>query len=394
VTYHREDLSGAGPFISARMRKPTPAAARKRRPMPVRRPVTGEEAVEAVNILANLKTPPKPPATTGQAVVRNLVQQATRKAPAEGAKALKAAALTAPAAARAEIAKQLATAPRTKAKALHRAVMHCNIEIFGPDAAASPALSQGLGFIDQLVAMAEEKGPELFAKFGEEAMKAAPGLIDQGMKALTGQGGKKAPAKRAPAKRAPAKNKIRTSPGGRMARVPKKPVFVSQPLMQAAAPAAPAAKAACFPASAKVLTPRGYRSIASLNVGDSVISGKMRVETVTKKLTHSPAEVLCVFIEGRANPLRTTHHHTLLTKRGWLRADQMRVGDELVGPNAGRVARFGVQAAEPVYNLHTTGDHTFVVEGVVAHNFTEFRGLRTMWHNLFVDTAAFAPAAV
>lgn len=375
MAYQRETLSGS----------PLPALEKKAvlRPQAKKKPVTAQQAINAVNILANLKTPPKPPATTGQAVVKNLVQQAMRKAPAEGAKALKQAALVAPQAAKAEVAKQLATAPRTKAKALHRAVIHCNIEIFGPEAAANSALTQGLGVFDQIAQMAAEKAPEFFDKFGEEALKQLPGLVDQGLKTLTGQ--KPAPKAAAPKKAAPKKAAPkRTSLGPAKPKVPKK---VELPASPAEAP-----KAACFPASAKVLTPRGYRSIASLEVGDTVVSGKMRAETVTKKLVHSPTEVFCVGIAGRAEPLRTTRHHTFLTKRGWLRADQMRVGDELVGPNAGRVVRFGVQAAEPVYNLHTTGDHTFVVEGVVAHNFTEFRGLRTAWHQLFVDTLA--PVAV
>jgi hypothetical protein len=40
---------------------------------------------------------------------------------------------------------------------------------------------------------------------------------------------------------------------------------------------------------------------------------------------------------------------------------------------------------ESVHNLHTVGEHTFVVSGFVAHNFTRFRALRTWWHRLFID---------
>ena len=42
-------------------------------------------------------------------------------------------------------------------------------------------------------------------------------------------------------------------------------------------------------------------------------------------------------------------------------------------------------ALEPVFNLHTTGPHNFIAEGVLAHNFTELRWLRTWAHRLFVD---------
>jgi hypothetical protein len=32
---------------------------------------------------------------------------------------------------------------------------------------------------------------------------------------------------------------------------------------------------------------------------------------------------------------------------------------------------------EPFYNLHTTGEHNFTVDGMVVHNFTTLRTVRT-----------------
>jgi hypothetical protein len=49
------------------------------------------------------------------------------------------------------------------------------------------------------------------------------------------------------------------------------------------------------------------------------------------------------------------------------------------------VEGFSTEPAEPVYNIHTTGEHNFIADGVVAHNFTEFRRLRTLFHRLFID---------
>jgi hypothetical protein len=43
------------------------------------------------------------------------------------------------------------------------------------------------------------------------------------------------------------------------------------------------------------------------------------------------------------------------------------------------------EAPEPVFNLHTTGPHNFIAEGVLGHNFTELRWIRTWTHRLFVD---------
>ena len=50
-----------------------------------------------------------------------------------------------------------------------------------------------------------------------------------------------------------------------------------------------------------------------------------------------------------------------------------------------RIEAITTEAPEPVFNLHTTGPHNFIAEGVLAHNFTELRWLRTWAHRLFVD---------
>ena len=50
-----------------------------------------------------------------------------------------------------------------------------------------------------------------------------------------------------------------------------------------------------------------------------------------------------------------------------------------------RIEAITTEAPEPVFNLHTTGPHNFIAEGVLAHNFTELRWLRTWAHRLVVD---------
>ncbi len=41
---------------------------------------------------------------------------------------------------------------------------------------------------------------------------------------------------------------------------------------------------------------------------------------------------------------------------------------------------------EPVFNLYTEGEHTFIADGSVVHNFSYFRTLRTVFHQLFIDS--------
>ena len=40
---------------------------------------------------------------------------------------------------------------------------------------------------------------------------------------------------------------------------------------------------------------------------------------------------------------------------------------------------------EPVYNLYTAFEHTFVVNGIVVHNFTTLRVFRTWLHQNLID---------
>ncbi|MEA2345348.1 MAG: hypothetical protein QOF63_3517 [Thermoanaerobaculia bacterium] len=149
----------------------------------------------------------------------------------------------------------------------------------------------------------------------------------------------------------------------------------------------------CFPASTRVLTPRGWTTIAELGPGDEVLgydaaTGRTSVRHVTRRLDHGLAAIWDVRIAGSNDVIATTAGHPFLTTRGWVTAQHLAAGDELV-TIGGLVQVERVQKSarcEPVYNLHTTIDHTFIVQGyVIAHNFAWLRTLRTWWHRLFID---------
>ncbi len=149
----------------------------------------------------------------------------------------------------------------------------------------------------------------------------------------------------------------------------------------------------CFPADTRFLTPSGYCEIAELNRGDEVISvsadGQMVTQRVARKIAYGLSEVLCLEVGGRR--LRTTAHHSLQTEDGWALAGTLGVGDRLqCVDDQGCVSWATVDAvhvmpAEPVFNLHTTGPHTAVVEGIVTHNFNKLRWLRGCWHRWVID---------
>ena len=152
----------------------------------------------------------------------------------------------------------------------------------------------------------------------------------------------------------------------------------------------------CFPSSTLILTPGGCRPISNIDAGDQVISFKRDelapcVSIVTQRLDHSKAILWEIHTTAKSEPIRCTAIHAYLTARGWLQASQLRVGDELLGLNLDgnfRAEVTDVMATdnfELVHNLHTTGEHNFIAEGFVVHNFSCFREIRTSWHRIFID---------
>ena len=152
----------------------------------------------------------------------------------------------------------------------------------------------------------------------------------------------------------------------------------------------------CFPASARVDTPQGPVSIADLRPGDAVWAftpGEGRaLSRVTRLLRHPPA-ALWVVASADGGRCTVTGNHRLLTSTGWCRVDRLQVGDRLIGADdlsaVRSVGPCGRQ--EPVFNVYTAGDHTVMIDGFVAHNFTTLPALRTLWHRLMVDPWVRAP---
>ena len=153
----------------------------------------------------------------------------------------------------------------------------------------------------------------------------------------------------------------------------------------------PSSGGSCFPADARVLTPTGYRPLGELEAGDLILSfgadGSSSARPITRKLSYGEDAIERVaFASGSV--LRATGHHTVLTQRGWLRIAELVAGDEVTqqdGSSQMVQAISREQALQPVFNLHTAVEHNFIVEGCVAHNFTNLRRTRTLLHRVFVD---------
>ncbi len=147
---------------------------------------------------------------------------------------------------------------------------------------------------------------------------------------------------------------------------------------------------ACFPSYTLIDTPLGKMEIGSLTKGQIILSynpdGLLVPRAITRKRVRGTAQVFRVDFEN-GSPLFTAAHHSFLTEKGWKKLADMRPGEKLVKANAtiATVARFTRLGLNPVFNIYTAGEHNFIADGVVAHNFTEFRTVRTALHRLFLD---------
>lgn len=151
--------------------------------------------------------------------------------------------------------------------------------------------------------------------------------------------------------------------------------------------------AECFPAGTLVDTPTGKVRIADLEKGQFVLSyndGSLVPRQITRKLVYKPAKLMKVTFEDGGTPVIVTVSHSFLSARGWLAVKELRQGDDILQASATprRIASVtSTGTTEPVFNLYTQYEHNFIADGCVAHNFTYFRALRTILHNLFLDGA-------
>lgn len=141
----------------------------------------------------------------------------------------------------------------------------------------------------------------------------------------------------------------------------------------------------CISADVRVLTPNGYRAIASITIGDSILSlGDKDSVLVPREVRAviSCAPQVVYKVSTTSGSFKATRGHSFLTRRGWVRTRALRADDVLLGEKGAGYRVIFVQLSptlESVYNLRTEREHNFIVEGgVVAHNFSFLRRLRSI----------------
>ena len=157
-------------------------------------------------------------------------------------------------------------------------------------------------------------------------------------------------------------------------------------------------KKGCFPAAARILTPAGLIPLGEMKVGEAVLAydqmaRRLVARPVTRVLSHPPARLWLLATDDGYASVCATAGHPFLTARGWVKTRDLQHGDLIakIGPVHRAVYATVVNIArtervEPVLNIHTAWEHTFVVENFVVHNFGHFRALRVLWHRLAIDS--------
>lgn len=144
---------------------------------------------------------------------------------------------------------------------------------------------------------------------------------------------------------------------------------------------------ACFAGSTEVWTPFGSRCIDSFKVGDIVLAWSEErqaiVEQPIRKVNaHAPTRIVQLrFRDG--TQLRATVNHKLMTQDGWKRIDKMVPSEQLwkaTGISTRLDAVIALPEKEPVFNLLTRYEHSYVVNGFIAHSFSFMRSLRHFVH--------------
>ncbi len=131
----------------------------------------------------------------------------------------------------------------------------------------------------------------------------------------------------------------------------------------------------CFGAGTPVLTPEGIQSIETLRAGDRVLThaasdASVRAASILALHRSATARALRLSVGGES--IVTTEGHPFARHDGgWIRAGDLRPGDQILGSSGpARVETVSFDAAQTVWNLELAESHRFLVgrAGMVVHD--------------------------
>ncbi len=127
---------------------------------------------------------------------------------------------------------------------------------------------------------------------------------------------------------------------------------------------------ACFVAGTPVLVEDGFKLVEDVKVGDvfgcksdGALRGQLYWRVVERVFRHGPTPILGVEIERRL--IRGTANHLYYVEgRGWIKAAELQVGDQVIGYDGRLHAVTAIVdngEIEPVYNFAVAEHHTYFV---------------------------------
>ena len=136
----------------------------------------------------------------------------------------------------------------------------------------------------------------------------------------------------------------------------------------------------CFVAGTKVLTKDGYKNIEDIKVGDMVYSynhdnNMTELKKVTDVIKSNTIDTYVVTI-GKNSVEMSPKHQVYVIDKGWVRAYDLKVGDEMFDINGEKVSINNIEYkrySTPIdtYNLTIEGNSNYFVTNtqVLVHNF-------------------------
>lgn len=124
----------------------------------------------------------------------------------------------------------------------------------------------------------------------------------------------------------------------------------------------------CFLAGTLISTHYGSKTIETLLVGDEILSHTGQVATITETRIHN---LLCwTLVVADNHEVRTTGNHEFLTQAGFVRVEEIALGDAVFVNGAWSALNKVEIIYEPVvvYDLTVSDPHTYVANGFAVHN--------------------------
>ena len=156
-------------------------------------------------------------------------------------------------------------------------------------------------------------------------------------------------------------------------------------------PTAMEQKAACFPGHALVAVAiNTWVPIHQLELGNQIKvmnekTGAWENAHVRKINKHDHVAIIEIHLEG-GMVIESTQSHSFWTQRGWVQGKNLKSTDRCLQISPGQKPTWKIvdwvhrtHRKETVYSFQTSSHHTPCVEGVLVHEMTHFRRLRSLW---------------